>query len=98
MIMTKKMEEWNSYILWQQGTGYYDNLYVRLSPTENAICVCSTPEIAKWITERLKLAAKLENELNKINHTTHIVTSEEEVLVNGDGTSRIRIKDKLHHI
>lgn len=33
---------------------------VRPYPTANAICVCPTPEEAKWIAERLNVAARLE--------------------------------------
>ena len=93
--MTKKMEEWNSYDLWQQGTRYSERLYVCPSPTGKEICVCPNPEIARWIAERLNLAAKLENEATITTvHTTHTVASEDYTLVNGDGTPRY--KDKLH--
>lgn len=37
-----------------------ERLRVRPYPTENAICVCSRPEEAKWIASRLNLAARLE--------------------------------------
>lgn len=33
---------------------------VRPYPTANAIAVCPSPEEAKWVAERLNLAAKLE--------------------------------------
>lgn len=36
-------------------------LLVRPSPTGNAICQCHFPEDAKWITQRLNLAAELES-------------------------------------
>ena len=93
--MNKKMEELNSYSLWKQGVGHYERLYVYSSSTEKSICLCSDAETAKWIAERLNLAAKLENEATIATvHTTHTVSSEDYTLVNGDGTSRI--KDKLH--
>jgi len=37
-----------------------EKLKVRPSPTGNAICICSNPEDAKWIAERLNMAANLE--------------------------------------
>ena len=37
-----------------------ERLRVRPSPTGNAICVCSKPEDAKWIADRLNMAANLE--------------------------------------
>ena len=37
-----------------------ERLRVRPSPTGNAICVCFKPEDAKWIAERLNMAANLE--------------------------------------
>ncbi|PKL40772.1 MAG: hypothetical protein CVV44_03960 [Spirochaetae bacterium HGW-Spirochaetae-1] len=37
-----------------------ERLKVRPSPTGNAICFCSNPEDAKWIAERLNMAANLE--------------------------------------
>ena len=33
---------------------------VRPAPTENAICHCNDPNDAKWIADRLNLAAELE--------------------------------------
>jgi len=100
-MSSKKMEEWNSYDLWQQGVGHYERLYVYSCPAEKAICLCSDAETAKWIAERLNLAAKLENEATIATvHTTHTVSSEDYTLVNADGTPtytlpKIRYKDKL---
>ena len=37
-----------------------ERLRVRSSPTGNSICMCSKPEDAKWIAERLNMAADLE--------------------------------------
>lgn len=37
-----------------------EKLRVRPAPTDNAICICSDPEDAKWIASRLNLAAELE--------------------------------------
>lgn len=40
-----------------------EQLKVRPSPTGNAICYCNNPDDAKWIAERLNLAAKLEEKI-----------------------------------
>lgn len=40
---------------------FRENHLVRPSPTGNAICQCYDSQDAKWIAERLNLAAKLEN-------------------------------------
>lgn len=37
-----------------------ENLKVRPYPTGNAICLCSEPQDAKWIADRLNMAAVLE--------------------------------------
>lgn len=37
-----------------------ENLRVRPYPTGNAICLCSEPQDAKWIADRLNMAAVLE--------------------------------------
>jgi hypothetical protein len=43
----------------------HERFLVRPSPKENAICECRSPEIAKWIAERLNLAARLEQLIKK---------------------------------
>lgn len=47
-----------------------EKLLVRPYPEENAICQCNTPAEAKWIADRLNLAATLEQ-------MTHAFTEEE---------------------
>jgi len=41
---------------------HIESFLVRPGPKENAICQCTSPEIAKWIADRLNLAAKFERE------------------------------------
>jgi len=43
-----------------------ENFKVRPYPLGNAICFCTTPDAAKWIADRLNLAAKLEKEIERI--------------------------------
>lgn len=38
----------------------YEILTVRSNPLDNAICICKEPSQAKWIAQRLNLAAELE--------------------------------------
>ena len=45
---------------WKDDRRREEKLLVRPSPLGNAICKCNDPDIAKWIAERLNLAAKLE--------------------------------------
>ena len=45
---------------WKQSQKEKESLLVRPYPMENAICMCTKPEEAKWIAERLNLASVLE--------------------------------------
>ena len=42
----------------KEQSDYLEKFNVRPSPLGNAICRCNSHEDAKWITERLNLAAK----------------------------------------
>lgn len=52
------------YVLWPQEdkdeADKCEQHLVRPAPTENAICHCRDPKDAKWIAQRLNLAATLE--------------------------------------
>jgi hypothetical protein len=45
---------------WKEESRKREALLVRPAPTENAICQAVDPDAAKWIAQRLNLAAKLE--------------------------------------
>ena len=46
--------------IWKDKCRIEEKLKVRPSPFGNAICSCDNPDTAKWIAERLNIAAKLE--------------------------------------
>ena len=44
----------------KKNSEHLENLLVRPTPTENAICKCETPYDSEWIASRLNLASELE--------------------------------------
>ena len=57
-IRKKQYSNWSEDEV--KGAEYTEARLVRPSETGNAICACNNPNDAKWIAERLNLAAKLE--------------------------------------
>ena len=47
----------------------YEVCNVRPSPKGNSICRATTPDLAKWIAQRLNLAAELEKKINQIKRS-----------------------------
>lgn len=45
---------------WKETYRRQERHLVRPAPTDNAICYCPDPEMAKWIAQRLNLASLLE--------------------------------------
>ena len=52
---------------WKDRRRNEESHLVRPSPKGNAICWCNNPEDAKWIADRLNVAANLEKQVS----TTH---------------------------
>lgn len=50
---------------WKQDQRERESVLVRPGPTDNAICIATTPELAEWIAERLNVAADLEAKLRQ---------------------------------
>lgn len=57
-VDSHQYDHWSSAM--KQNADQREKHLVRPGPTENAICHCDDPEMAKWIAERLNLAAILE--------------------------------------
>lgn len=46
---------------------FEESFLVRPYPTGNALCRCSSPEVAEWISNRLNLCARLEKKIKELN-------------------------------